>query len=70
MTEAISEFFRSGYLLKQWNATVLSLIPKKTNATSVSDFRPISCCNTSYKVISKLIASRLKQVLPQIISNT
>lgn len=70
MINAVSEFFLSGSLLKQWNATVLTLIPKKTNATSISDFRPISCCNTTYKVISKLISSRLKHVLPHIISNT
>ena len=70
MINAVSEFFRSGCLLKQWNATVLTLIPKKINATAISDFRPISCCNTTYKVISTLLASRLKQVLPQLISNT
>lgn len=70
MINAVSEFFHSGSLLKQWNATVLTLIPKKTNATSISDFRPISCCNTTYKVISKLLATRLKQVMPMIISNT
>lgn len=70
MIEAVSEFFRSGCLLKQWNATVLTLIPKTTNLSLVFDFRPISCCNTTYKVITKLLASRLKQTLLPIISNT
>ena len=50
VTDAVSEFFRSGTLLKQWNATTLVLIPKIPNAEHMSDFRPISCLNTVYKV--------------------
>lgn len=47
--------------------TVLALIPKCTNPTSMTDFRPISCCNTIYKCISKLIARRLSNTLPNLI---
>lgn len=70
MIAAVSEFFSSGVILQQWNATILSLIPKKINASRISEFRPISCCNTVYKVISKLLANRLKETLPDIICNT
>lgn len=66
--DAVGEFFRSGKLLKQWNETTLILIPKITNASSAKDFRPISCLNTVYKVISKLLASRLQEFLPQVIA--
>lgn len=69
LIDAVSEFFKSGQMLKQWNATTIMLIPKITNASSTSDFRPISLCNTVYKVISKLLAGRLKSLLPLIISN-
>ncbi|KAL1205274.1 hypothetical protein V5N11_011557 [Cardamine amara subsp. amara] len=70
VVKAVQEFFCKGRLLKQWNATAISLIPKKEGADKVKDFRPISLCNVIYKVISKLIARRIQDILPLMISNT
>ena len=70
VSQAVWEFFSLGCLLKQWNATTLVLIPKITNAFLTSDFRPISCLNTVYKVISKLLAKCLQVILPHIISQS
>lgn len=49
------------------NSSFLALIPKEKGATSFSRFRPISLCNIGYKVITKVLATRLKNFLPFII---
>ena len=70
VTKAIKEFFSSKELLAESNTTIISLIPKVPNPTSLGEFRPISCCNTVYKCISKIISYRLQGVLPELIDNT
>lgn len=59
--------FNSKKLLKEVNATIITLVPKVQNRTLVKDFWPISCCNTLYKCISKLLANRIKKCLSCII---
>jgi hypothetical protein len=65
---AVRDFFQSGAMLKQINHSIIALIPKSAHTSSASDFRPISCCNVIYKVIAKLLATRLSQALVPIIS--
>uniref|UniRef100_A0A2N9G6T6 CCHC-type domain-containing protein n=1 Tax=Fagus sylvatica TaxID=28930 RepID=A0A2N9G6T6_FAGSY len=65
---AVQNFFQSGRPLKQLNHTFIALIPKIDGASSVNQFRPIALCNVVYKIISKILASRLKTMLPKFIS--
>eukprot|EP00253_Pinus_taeda_P027218 PITA_27218 len=56
------------WLLPSLNSTFITLIPKEENSLTPEKFRPIALCNVLYKVISKVIANRLKPLLPMLIS--
>ncbi|XP_022024451.1 uncharacterized protein LOC110924768 [Helianthus annuus] len=64
---AVKEFFHNGKLLQQLNHTVVSIIPKVSTPDSITNYRPISCCNTLYKCISKIISERMKNGLADIV---
>eukprot|EP00253_Pinus_taeda_P019717 PITA_19717 len=49
------------------NSSFIALIPKEKGAKDFNRFRPISLCNIGYKIITKVIANRLKGILPAII---
>lgn len=66
ITVVVFDFFTHKKLLKEINSTVITLIPKIKCPSSVTDFRPISCCNTLYKMITKLICRRLRAIFPDI----
>ena len=51
------------------NATFIALIPKKNDAYNVRDFWPISLWGV-YKILTKVLANRLRVVLDQLISKS
>jgi hypothetical protein len=57
-----------GRVLGSINSTFLTLIPKENNPTSFDDYRSISLCNLCYKLITKIIANRLKPVISRSLS--
>ena len=67
LTRMIRRLQSSSKLGGSTNSTFLALIPKEKGASSFNRFRSISLCNTSYKILTKIIANRLKTILPHII---
>jgi hypothetical protein len=49
------------------NKTYITLIPKCKNPNSPKQFRPISLCNVTMKIVTKAIANRIKSILPDIV---
>ena len=66
--KAIEASRNGGSLLAEINYSFFTLIPKKDCPENPGDFRPIALCNTIYKIFSKVLANRLKAIMPKLIS--
>ena len=70
VARGVKLFFADGVMPEGVNNTVIVLIPKGKNTSSIKDYRPISLCNVLYKVISKILVNRLRPFLDDLISET
>ena len=59
----VDEFHVHGSFPRGSNASFIALIPKTKHPQSFDDYRPISLIGCMYKVIAKLLANRLRQVI-------
>mgnify|MGYP003702231609 CR=1 FL=1 len=66
--QLMNEFLSNGKLAQGINCSFITLIPKKENPVGLGDYRPISLISSVYKIIAKVLSSRLRKVLPKIIS--
>ena len=66
---ATRDFFRTGKLLQRINKTFIALVSKNSNPMKMNDFRPISLCNTIYKIFAKVLVNILKPFLVKIIGS-
>nr|GEW95664.1 RNA-directed DNA polymerase, eukaryota, reverse transcriptase zinc-binding domain protein [Tanacetum cinerariifolium] len=66
--EAVNHFLTHGDIPKGCNSSFIVLIPKVLNANMVKDFRPISLIGSIYKIIAKILANRLVNMLDDIVN--
>jgi hypothetical protein len=64
------EFHRNGKLTKGLNSTFIALIPKVNCPQRLNDFRPISLVGCVYKVLSKVLTNRLREVVGMVVSES
>ncbi len=67
---AMALFHRTGTIPKGCNASFICLIPKVRDPSKLEQYRPISLVGALYKIISKVLASKLKKVLPAIVDES
>ncbi|RVW79099.1 LINE-1 reverse transcriptase-like [Vitis vinifera] len=67
--EMFKEFHEQKAFLKSLNTTFLVLIPKKGGAEELGDFRPISLVGGLYKLLAKVLANRIKNVVGKVVSS-
>ena len=64
------EFHDDARFVKNLNTTFLVLIPKKQSVEDFKDLRPISLVGGLYKILSKVLANRIKRVMDKVISKS
>lgn len=66
----VLETFRTQMFPPHMNLSLITLIPKVECPEEISQFRPISLSNVVVKIISKVIANRLKMVINDLVNPT
>jgi hypothetical protein len=69
LMKVFHEFHSNGVVGRRMNATFITLIPKKDRSINLKDFRPISLISSAYKILAKVLANRLSNLLDKTVDH-
>lgn len=64
----VIQFFRIGWMLPNYNANKIIIIPKVKDVDSIDKFRPLALMKFMFKIISKILADRHASIMHSIVS--
>ncbi|XP_075640643.1 uncharacterized protein LOC142612431 [Castanea sativa] len=70
VTSVVLSVLHSGHCLRKMQHSHVVLIPKKPNPEYITEYQPISLGNVVARVVSKVLANRIKKILPSVISDS
>jgi len=59
--------YTDGTILENQLKGIIVCIPKHTHPITIDDYRPLTLMNTDYKILTRIIAARLRQFLADVI---
>ena len=68
MVEEVRKIFTAMEIAEELYRTHITFIPKILGSETLNNYRPISLCNTVYKIVSKILVARLRPLLGKLIS--
>ena len=63
IVNVFNDIFRRGNLSESQSTAIITLTPKKGDTLNPSNWRPISLLNADYKILAKVLQSRLSNVM-------
>lgn len=67
MLDLMKKMFYNPFLVGEINENLINLIRKVDHVVRMKDFRPISLCNVSFKVITKILSHRLRPIIEKLV---
>ncbi|KAK2663795.1 hypothetical protein Ddye_002369 [Dipteronia dyeriana] len=68
LVRLVVDSFKNGTFPTSLNQTLIAIVPKVSSPLDTTQLHPISLCNTTYKIISKVVVRRLRDLMSNLIS--